>query len=189
MLNVAFTISPNAQSALQQMVVRAIQVSPLVQRDQTRSIEIQEQQTGMETDSAVVLTVSSYQFRLIMLIQYRNDLATRTHFATFNRMNVDDMGEQEFVDAIREAGNICCGNLNRDLVSTFTHVGMSTPNIVDRRCVDYLGKVAADYVRHFEMRDAAGPPFVVTVGVNAFAPLDFSADFTEAEETGELEMF
>jgi CheY-specific phosphatase CheX len=186
---VAFAISSNAQSALQQMVIRAIQASPLVQHDQKRNVEIQEHATQASTERAVVLTVSSYQFRLTMLIQFRNDMATRTHFATFNRMNVAEMGEQEFVDAIREAGNICCGNLNRDLVGAFAHVGMSTPNIVDQRCVDYLGKLSADYVRHFEMLDDAGPPFAVTVCINAFAPLDFSADFSEAEETGELEMF
>lgn len=189
MPDVAFALSSNAQSAFEQMVLRAMQSSPLVEREKTRAIDVRETLSTSSADSAVVLSVSSYQFRLTMLIQYGDNAATRAHFASVNRMSADDLGEQEFMDAIREAGNICCGNLNRDLVSAFTHVGMSTPNIVDRRCVDYLDKLGADFVRHFEMHDAGGPPFAVTVCVNAFAPLDFTADFSEAEETGELEMF
>ena len=182
-------ISPAARNVLQQMVVRAIQASPLVLADQARLIEVGPTLLRVQYEQAVLLTVSSYVFRLTLLIHFRDDSATRAHFAAVNRVPAAEMDAQAFNDAIRECGNICCGNLNRDLVHVFPHVGMSTPNIIDHRCVAYLGKLDADYVQHFEMGDSAGPPFALTLCVKAFAALDFAADFAAEEQTGELEMF
>jgi len=182
-------ISPNAREALRQMVVRAIHASPLVVGAGLRTVEAGPELSKGHADQAVVLTVSSYLFRLTLLIHFRDDRVSRTHFATVNRVQAAEMDAQGFSDAIRECGNICCGNLNRDLARVFPHVGMSTPNLIDHRCVAYLGKLGADYVQHFELLDANGPPFAVTVCVKAFAALDFTAELAAEEPTGELEMF
>ena len=48
--------------------------------------------------------------------------------------------EQAFFDAIAERGNICCGILNRDLGHYFPHMGLSTPNILDKECSSKLEK-------------------------------------------------
>ena len=138
---------------------------------------------------AVVLTVSSFAFRLTFMLHFSDDAATRTHFAGVARTAVQDFSTQAFMDAICECGNVCCGNLNRDLVPLFPHIGMSTPNILDRRCADYLGKLSPGYMQHFVLLDGEGPQFAVTVCVNAFSALDFKAELAEQESTGELEMF
>lgn len=182
-------ISHNARQTIDHMVLRAIKASPLLGMDVVRSIEVQSDLARLTSEQAVVLTVSSYVFRLTFMIHFSQDDITRAHFAGLNRVAASDLNDQEYLDAVRECGNVCCGNLNRDLVRFFPHVGMSTPNIIDRRCVAYLDKLGEGYVQHFVLMDAAGPPFAVTVCVNAFAELDFVGDFADAEETGELEMF
>lgn len=182
-------ISLPAQHALQQMVHRAIQASPLVLEGFMANITDLPDLSRLGTQQVVLLTVSCYQFRLLLLIHFSPDAQTYAHFATVNKLAPAEMGEQSFIDAIRECANRCCGNLNRDLARVFTHVGMSTPNIIDRRCVDSLDKLGEGYLQHFALQQPNGPAFGVSICVNAFTPLDFAYEATAAQETGALEMF
>jgi hypothetical protein len=182
-------ISAQTQQALHQMVCRAVQASPLVVDGVVAEVTAEPDLSALPAEQVVVLTVSSYLFRLTFLIYFSPDAATYAHFASANNLVLDEMGEAEFADALRECANMCCGNLNRDLVRRIPHLGMSTPNILDRRCVDYLGKLGKGHQQHFVLRNPQGPHFGVSLCVNAFAPLDFVDDQAPAEETGELEMF
>jgi hypothetical protein len=182
-------ISLQAQQALQHMVSRAVQASPLVAPGASCTVVPEPDLSRLAAQQVVVLTVSSYAFRLTLLIHFSPDAKTYAHFAAVNHLALNELGEQAFVDAISECGNICCGNLNRDLARVFPHVGMSTPNIIDSRCVAYLDKLGQGYQQHFALQQAQGPSFGVSLCVNAFGPLDFAGDFAAAEETGELEMF
>ncbi|MEI8170166.1 MAG: hypothetical protein WCG50_10860 [Rhodoferax sp.] len=182
-------ISPNAQQAFNQMVIRAIQASPLVADGVQTDIATKPTRTCVQTKQVVLLTVSSYKFRLSFLIHFSPDEATYAHFSSVNKLASNTMKEIEFIDAISECGNICCGNLNRDLAHIFPHIGMSTPNIIDSRCITSLDKLGLGYLQHFEWDNPNGPQFGVSLFVNAFSELDFVGDFTQEESTGELEMF
>jgi hypothetical protein len=182
-------ISPNAQKAFQQMLGRAVQASPLVAPGGSCVVLPEPDLSRLSAEQMVVLTVSSYAFRLTLLIHFSPDAKTYAHFAAANRLALEQMGEQAFIDAISECGNMCCGNLNRDLARIFPHVGMSTPNIIDRRCMVYLDKLGQGLQQHFVLQQADGPGFGISLCVNAFGPLDFAADFAATEETGELELF
>jgi hypothetical protein len=182
-------ISSQAQQAFQQMVDRAVQSSPLVVPGVLCTVAPEPELSRLGAQQVVVLTVSSYVFRLTLLIHFSPDEKTYAHFAAVNQLALAEMEEQSFIDAISECGNICCGNLNRDLARVFPHVGMSTPNIIDSRCVAYLDKLGEGYLQHFALQQTGGPSFGVSLCVNPFGPLDFAGDFAEAETTGELEMF
>ena len=182
-------ISHSAQQTFNQMVIRAIQASSLMVDGVQPDIVSQTTRTCMTTEKVVLLTVSSYQFRLSFLIHFSPDVATYAHFANVNNLDPAAMGEAEFIDAISECGNICCGNLNRDLARIFPHIGMSTPNILDSRSIASLNQLGQGYLQHFEWVNHAGPQFGVSLCVNAFSELDFVGDFAQEESTGELEMF
>ena len=182
-------LSQHAKQSLHLMVSRAIKASPLMGSGSFSDVLDQPDLSRLDTNQVVLLTVSAYQFRLVMLIHFSPDVRTYAHFAAVNKLVPTEMGEKAFVDAICECANMCCGNLNRDLARAFKHVGMSTPNIIDRRCVDYLDKLGESYQQHFAVQQIDGPSFGVSVCVNAFEPIDFSFEVAEAEETGELEMF
>lgn len=138
----------------------------------------------------VVLTVSSYLFRLMVMFYFNQDSATRDHFSRLNNIAEEDMDEQTFMDAIAESGNLCCGILNRDLGSFFPHIGMSTPNVIDKDCAAYLQKLNCQHVQHFAVDMDQSPRFHVTLCVSAYAEIDFSVSAEElGSDTGELELF
>ena len=72
----------------------------------------------------VVLTVSSYLFRLMTILYFRPDAATRAYFGRHGTDGAPALGDAEFHDRVAECGNVCCGALNRELPTHFRHVGM-----------------------------------------------------------------
>ena len=136
------------------------------------------------------ITLSSYLFRMMVLISFSDDAATRQHIATTIRRPVADMTDKEFLDAISEMANMGCGALSRALSTVFPHIGMSTPNLLDWRCASYLDLLRHGHLRQFTATINSAPLFHVYSCVSEYADLDFAyASSAEAESTGELEMF
>lgn len=182
-------ISQSAKDGFDLLLQQALK-SSLVPADETCEITVLDDGGAIEARKMVVLTVSSYLFRLMVMFYFTPDAATRAHFARLNKVAPDDMDEQVFMDGIAEAGNLCCGILNRDLGNFFPHLGMSTPNVIDRQCADYLQKLNPAHLRHFAIDVPGAPRFFATMSVAAYAEIDFAVSAAEAEvSTGELELF
>jgi hypothetical protein len=183
-------ISQPARDGFDHLLTRALQASLTPSDGQPCDINVVAGLDGAEASTMVVLTVSSYLFRLIVMLHFSSDRATREYVARVNRIAPDDMNEQSFHDAIAECGNICCGILNRDLGAIFPHIGMSTPNMIDTRCAAYLGMLNSGHIQHFEVGVEGAPMFRVSLCVCDYADLDFTIDVNDAgAETGELELF
>jgi hypothetical protein len=137
-----------------------------------------------------LLTVSSYLFRLMMLVHFDESPATWAHFAGADEGERD---AQALHDRICEFGNVTCGALNREIAKVFPHLGMSTPNVIDRQCVEFLGALGAGATHHLRLQLADGLVLHARLVVCEYADIDFEqppADAAdEAAETGELEMF
>jgi hypothetical protein len=138
----------------------------------------------------VLLTVSSYVFRVMTMVYFTLNKDTKAHFAAINRTDAEGMSDSDFLDVICECGNIFCGALNRELAQHYPHLGMSTPNVLDRECVDYLSELDAGYTRHFKITINDGLTMHASLCVCDFADIDFAVDMTQTEESnGELELF
>lgn len=153
----------------------------------------------------VVLTVSSYQFRLLAILHFRDDAATRAFFA--GGASAGDgagesgeparaMDERTFLDLVGERGNMICGALNRELGRHFLHVGMSTPNVIDRESMRYVSLLGCGLERHYRLALPDGLEMHASLCVTAYGQVDFHvdpppADAEAAEEAGagELELF
>lgn len=137
----------------------------------------------IKAKKVVLLTVSSYLFRLVTAIYFRNDAATRAYFG--------GASEQEFIDRVAECGNICCGSLNRELSRYFPHVGMSTPNIIDRDCMRHADLLGGGLLRHYTLGVAADLSLHASLCVSDYGLVDFqAAAVTEPDlSTGELQLF
>jgi hypothetical protein len=183
-------ISQQAREGFDHLLTRALQASLVASDDQPCDISIINNLDFREASTMVVLTVSSYLFRLIVMIHFSPNQLTREHVARINKIDMEEMSEQSFQDAIAECGNICCGILNRDLGAIFPHIGMSTPNIIDTRCAAYLDMLDCGHIQHFEVNIEQAPMFRVSMCVCEYADLDFVIDVNDAgAETGELELF
>lgn len=146
----------------------------------------------MKEKQAVVLTITSYAARIVVALYVKFDEATRAHFERLNRAEPGSFDEQHLIDALNECGNICAGALNRSLGEVFPHIGMSTPNLLDREAMAYVEALGPCHIRHYELKGLA-QPYWASLFVRTYAPLDFHIEVPSeadaAADTGELEMF
>jgi len=140
----------------------------------------------------VILTVSSYLFRVMAILYFKPDAATRALFNGGAGEGAPALTDQEFFDRVAECGNICCGTLNRDLGRFFPHVGMSTPNIIDTDCMRYVDLLGCGLLKHYKLRLAGDLTMYASLCVTDYGTVDFHVEQQLEEEdvsTGELEMF
>lgn len=135
----------------------------------------------------LVLTISSYLFRLLTMIHYTPDRATRAYF---NR----NSEERSFGEAFGEVGNLCCGQMKRDLGDHFMHLGLSTPYTLDGKCMAFLDLLKPTHLSQYEILINGNVPLHATLCLCAYGELDFRARTdTQRDEaavsTGALELF
>ena len=183
------SISASAREGFDTLLQQSLRAS-LVPADSSAEIVVIDDVADIEARKMVVLTISSYLFRLMVMFHFTPDAPTREHFARLGRTTVAEMGEQGFIDAIAECGNLCCGIFNRELGRFFPHLGMSTPNVIDRQCAAYLQRLNCAHIRHLAIDMPESPRLYVSLCVSTYDTLDFAVSAQEeADTTGELELF
>jgi hypothetical protein len=141
----------------------------------------------------VVLTISSYTFRVVALFNFPCDAAMVGHMARLSRSPDAQLAGQALADAFAEWVNMICGAANRGLCTRFRHVGMSTPAVLESTCPRHVGILNPEHTRLIEVQidDTVRFELLLCVCVAAESTLDFDVDRTipEADAGGELEMF
>lgn len=184
-----FMLSQSAKDGFDMLLTQSLK-SSLVPAGMSADVFTLSDTATIAEDKMVVLTVSSYLFRLMVMFYFSPNAATRDHFARLNNVSEGELSEQGFMDAIAESGNLCCGVLNRDLGNFFPHIGMSTPNVIDKNCAAYLQSLNCDHIQHFAVDIDGSPRFHATLCVSAYADIDFTVVADElGSDTGELELF
>jgi hypothetical protein len=183
-------ISERAKHSLDQWVQDGLQTALTHPDDTVRSLDTVPALSELRATHVVMLSVASYRFRLMLLIYFSHDDATRAHFARSKQIAPSELTAQALDDAICEASNLCCGAFNRALGQVFPHLGMSTPNIVDRRCANHLQLMGFGHLQHFRLELGSGLQFHASLCVSEDDTLDFEAQhLAPAQATGELEFF
>jgi hypothetical protein len=183
-------ISQQAKDGFDHTVMGALKAALRTTPEASCEVEVMPDGSHFTEEKMVVLTVSSYLFRVMILIYFTLNKPTRQHFATIHHASADTMSESDFMDVIGECGNVCCGAISRELAHHYPHLGMSTPNILDRHCVDFLTDLDASHIRHFKVSVDGALSMHASLCVCDYADIDFTVDMSQAEESnGELEMF
>jgi len=187
-------ISNIAKNSFDQSIMQALKGAMVAVSGDTCEVSKEDDPAAITESKVVMLTSSSYVFRAIMLLYFEPNEATREHFARRNRTSIADLTDQDFSDALCESGNMCSGAFNRDLLRQYPHVGLSTPNILDKHCADYIETLKVGHVQHFRIDVNQTTLFHASLCVCDYADLDFSlsscAALAEDEvNNGELEMF
>ena len=134
----------------------------------------------------IVLTIASIEFRIVLLLQFAEDEATRGYYVA----NVGQAADRALREAAMELGNLCCGAINQQLVEHFPDLGMSTPYALSSDCMGYLDELDPEYVVAYDITIEHTARVRATLCVCANAPLDFTAQVAEVHESaGELELF
>jgi hypothetical protein len=171
-------ISEEARRSIEQIFEQAAG-SRLCPRDQAGMTA---QHRAALQPHALVLTISSLTFRLLFVLHYADDEATRAGY-----LRAD--GDASLSDVLMERVNLCCGSMNQQLVAHFPDLGMSTPYALSSRCIDFIEELRPDHVWAYELRPDDAVRLGVTLCVCAKATVDFTADDMQELGEGELELF
>jgi hypothetical protein len=183
-------ISARARDGFDQLLVRAIRSSLTLSPNDDCEIAVLDDTSGIAETKIIMLTISSYVFRLVVFIHFSPNRQTKNYFAKLRKIAPDEMSDQSFYDTIAECGNVCCGILNRELWEFYPHIGMSTPNIMDRNCTTHLGALRHGHIRHFKIRVDDDFEFHAGLCVCDYADIDFAVKPEAIESSiGELELF
>jgi hypothetical protein len=141
---------------------------------------------------SVVMSISEYKFRLVIFFHFEDDKATLAHVARLCRDDVAALSDRQVADTVCEWANMYCGAISRELGRVFPHIGMSTPNILERRVVTHVARLKPGHVSHIALKPGAGPSFASTLCVCDFGDVDFDVEARPVQASdvaGELEMF
>ncbi|VVE69118.1 hypothetical protein PCA31118_03084 [Pandoraea captiosa] len=131
----------------------------------------------------VVLTISGIDFRMLLVLHFDEDDATKAYF-------VGDDPDKSFREAFLEISNLCCGAINQELLGYFPDLGMSTPYVLSARCVPHLMQLRPNHLASWDITLDGSVRLAATLCVCAHAPLDFHAEVSDAHDSGgELELF
>jgi hypothetical protein len=178
-------ITPQAQSSFERIFQKAAQSRlPQASGDNCDIVPLAQGDIGIKSAAnVIVLTISSIEFRLLLIFHFEENQGMRDYF-------VKDAEQGSLREALLETGNLFCGAMNQELLHYFPDLGMSTPYVLSARCVPHLEALRPDYLSSYAITIDHSVQLAATICVCANAPLDFVADMNAVEESsGELELF
>ena len=146
----------------------------------------------------VVLTLSSYCFRIVTLSNFNKDAATAIHLTKVTRstqtlLEGQVLAGQALLDAYAEFLNMMCGGVNRSLNIAFPDTGMSTPFILEHSCLQHIATLHPSHVQYMDVVINESVRFTLTVCIclSQENALDFRIERSTQENhaSGELELF
>lgn len=133
--------------------------------------------------SIVVLTITSFLFRVLTIFHVDEGPEMRNYF-------LKGVTDKTFLEVFSEIGNLCAGSMNRYLLHHFPHLGMSTPYILDGRCIQFINELNPGYLSRHAITINDSVRLQATLCMCVYAPIDFVVDKSVTEEeTGGLELF
>jgi hypothetical protein len=147
----------------------------------------------IDVKNFVMLTISSYDFRLIVLLHFSADNNSLKYVSDSLKIPSDELSLTRYHDYLSEIGNILCGTLKRGLFQFFPHLGMSTPNKLGNESLKYVESYPIDHAIHIHAKARDEVEFFGSLYVSSIGELDFDpatiSKNEEKVEMGALEMF
>ncbi|ANJ75561.1 hypothetical protein K6V72_15170 [Ralstonia insidiosa] len=176
-------ISSNAQDSFDRIFRKAARSRLALHAEDTCDVATAAQGDAVGGEQAMILTISSIAFRLLLVLRFDDEDRTRAYYT-------GEAPGRSFDEACLEIGNLCCGAVNQELLQVFPDLGMSTPYVVSARCLPYLDALKPGYMAAYTVTINDAVRVAATVCVCTHAPQDFVADVRdEVESGGELELF
>ena len=140
-------------------------------------------------DEFSMLTISSYQFRVIFMLHFTITSPIRHYLADRAHIELQQMTDERCYDYLGEVGNAICGSIKRDLGHHFMHIGMSVPYRMDTRSMAFVENLHYDHELHMQAQVGEEVGFHASLFVCSYGNLDFELVYDEDESLGELELF
>lgn len=141
----------------------------------------------------IMLTISSFDFRLIVLLHFSDNKPSMTYVADSLKISVEELSASRYHDYLSETGNILCGAIKRWLLQYFPHLGLSSPNQLVWESLKFVEKFPIDHAIHLKALAEGGPVFFSSLYIYSAGNLDFDpisiSEAKEEVEMGALELF
>lgn len=131
----------------------------------------------------LLITISSFVFRLVVIFQISGSEATRQYYAgSGSAVN----SEETFTEVV----NLCCGALSRELSAQFKHLAMSIPYRLESACLNFLGELKAGLTTTYDISINDAARMRATLCISSSRPIELAAPASAVSHTGgALEMF
>ncbi len=150
-------------------------------------------------EHCIVLTISSFRFKIMCLLHHSMDAANRAFVADATGTKLEELDESVYTDYLMEMSNSFCGTFKRHLQGSCPPLGMSTPNLLESASLNF-DNIKLSHCVHVRVQSAIGAPslFAASALVIARNEGDFTLqpyqDYASeidsaADSSGELELF
>jgi hypothetical protein len=176
-------VSAQSIQNLTNVFERAARATILRSPDDTWEI-IPEPAVAVKGDRLMIITTSSFAFRLLTIFHVADNEANRAYFLPAGA----DAGTLQ--EGFAEMVNMCCGALNREISTVFPHLGMSVPSSLSAECIDYLPQLNPEHTSRFTVSINGTVKVDVTLCMCCSTPIDIPVTLAApVQAVGELEMF
>jgi hypothetical protein len=186
-------ITPRAIASLDKLLSRCLEESLKTQRWPVWHVESAGDPAESGPANFMMLTLSSYDFQLLVLLHFASNATTTGYVADALKLSAAELSLPQCHDYLAEVANNFCGAFKRDLGDYFPHLGMSTPNLLARENLRYLKDWSIGHATHLKAHSDDGVEFYGSLYVSAYGDMDFSLrDAPKTEQPadcGALELF
>ena len=183
-------ISSNARESFNHLFIQGFKSAVVTEPQDVCDVSLAADLSAVGDTKCVAITVSSYLFRMMVLVYFTPQVSAKSYFSRANRTATSDLGVAALTDAVCEFANMSCGAMSRDLSRVFPNIGMSTPNIIDKECSSSLSRLNWGHIQHFKLEINKDTHFFASLCVSDYADLDFVVNTTPVEvSNGEMELF
>jgi hypothetical protein len=130
----------------------------------------------------LLMTISSFTFRLITVFQLSEGQPTRDYYTAG--------GTGQDLDAMfSEFANMCCGALGRELFAQFRHIGMSIPYVLERDCAIHLHALSPRLLSSYDITIQDAARVRATLCLCCERPIEFAPPVDHsAQSSGDLQL-
>ena len=178
-------ISEQSKQNLESAFYRAARESLV--RDSGDACEIGPIRSGQPSqqcgDKVLVITISSFAFRLTTIFHIADCEASRAYYCN----GAVDRGLDE---AFAEVVNLFCGSLSRTLAPSFPHLAMSIPYTLNSKCMEFLAELRPRYLSSYLITINDSVRIRATLCMHCSAEVEIALPAATAQDnSGALELF
>lgn len=185
-------ISDRAKTGFNSMLQRSLDETLKSEAHPTWTLKSAVKAVDILAPHGIMLTISSYSFRLIVVLHFSSSKASMRYVADTLRIGSGELAKARYDDFVSEISNNFCGVIKRELSTYFPHLGMSTPNRLDKESLKHVKAWPIDHESHVKAQNDDGAEFFGSLFVSSFGDLDFDPKSVAVEDevdSGALEMF
>lgn len=186
-------VTPYAKNSLNTLLTLSLQETLNTAADSAWGIKSMDTLESVMQKEFIMLTISSYEFRVCILLHFTKDKLTTEYVAGAMQTPSDKLEDTRYYDYLGELGNTFCGAFKRELAKYFPHLGMSTPNRLAGTSLKFMQEAAFDYDTHLKASTNDNTAFYSSLYISANKDFDFRVETNKQDETdeekGALELF